>query len=122
MPFGLFSSKSKSTTSTTVDEQNNSNVDNRVTEGENVNIGGNISINAGENLSSVSVTTTDFGAVDAGADIAISAVSASKNIANNALNIANEATQNATEDSQASITQLAIIAGALVAVFVFIKR
>lgn len=66
---GLFSS-SKSKSSTTIDDTDINNVDNRVTEADIANIGGNVSVAAGDNVDNVSITTTDFGAVDRALDTA----------------------------------------------------
>jgi hypothetical protein len=117
----LFSSESSSETSSDIDETNTNNVDNRVTEGENNNIGGNITIAAGQNLSEVNVTTTDFGALDTAQSISMKAFETSssafsssqdaiKTIAGNALDVA----QDLTTDNTAKTLQYGIIAAALI--------
>jgi len=78
MASGKGSSDSKSTTSssTSTTDSTVNTVDNRAATGENANIGGNVSLSAsaGANVSDVSVTTTDFGAVSAGISAAVKAL------------------------------------------------
>jgi hypothetical protein len=117
----LFSSESSSKTSSDIDETNTNNVDNRVTEGENNNIGGNITIAAGQDLSGVNITSTDFGALDTAQAISMKAFETSssafsssqdaiKTIAGNALDVA----QDLTTDNTAKTLQYGIIAAALI--------
>jgi hypothetical protein len=64
---GLFGgSKSKSTTN--IDENNLTSVDNRLVEADTANVGGNVSV--GEAGSNLNITTTDFGALDAASELA----------------------------------------------------
>jgi hypothetical protein len=125
----LFSSKSSSKTSSQVDETNTNNVDNRVTDGEGNNIGGNVSITAGDNLSEVSITSTDFGALDTAQAISMKAFetsqsafassqSAIQNIAGNALDVA----QDLTTDNTAKTLQYGIIAAAFIGAFALYAR
>jgi len=77
---GLFSSsKSSSKKTTNIRSQDVNNVDNRVTDADVANIGGNVSVTAGNNLSEVNVTTTDFGAIDSALDVAETSFSDSLN-------------------------------------------
>lgn len=72
------SSESKSTTSssTSTTDSTVNNADYRAVQGENANIGGNVSLNAsaGSSVSGVTVSTTDFGAVSAGISTALKAL------------------------------------------------
>ena len=67
---GLFGGDSSSTQVTNLDETNVQNIDNRVVEGEDVNVGGNVSIVADGSLENVNVVSTDFGALDKATRIA----------------------------------------------------
>jgi hypothetical protein len=97
---GLFSTKSSSSSSSEINENNFNNVDNRVSEGERVNVGGNVSLSTGGSISGVTVTTTDFGALDTANDIASQAFQMSgksnalaSTIANRALDFTNTSNQ-----------------------------
>jgi DNA-directed RNA polymerase len=125
----LFSSESSSTTKNIVDETNTNNVDNRVTEGENNNIGGNITVAAGDNLSEVSITTTDFGALDTAESISMRAFETSKNafqssqdavktIAADAVDVA----RSLTTDNTAKTLQYGIIAAAIIGAVAIYSR
>lgn len=95
---GLFSS-SKSKSKTNIDETNINNVDNRVTEADVANIGGNVSVGAGDSLSNVSITTTDFGAVDRALDTAESSFSNSLNAIQSSVGQSVAALRDTAEDS-----------------------
>lgn len=60
---GLFSSSSKSSNTSNTNDFSLTGVDNRISEGENAVIGGNINLGAGGDLSNVDITSTDFGSV-----------------------------------------------------------
>ena len=139
---GFFDKKSK--TNTTVQETSTNNVDNRAAQGENVNFGGNVSINAGVGQgssfggqggsaalgaagsggdTSISVTTTDFGALDTAREISESAFSfASQSSASSLATVeevakdAVEVAESAARDEAARTTQMAIIGVAIVGV------
>ncbi len=126
---GLFGG-SKSSSKKYIRETNVNNVDNRVTEADVANIGGNVSISAGDNLSAVSVTTTDFGAIDKAGELAQSAfessagsvataVGALKATAGDAVKVA----ESAARDESARTMQFLILGVALVGIaFVIRKR
>jgi hypothetical protein len=68
---GSKSNSRNSTTTTNLTTQSTINtVDNREVQGDNAIVGGNITTNTGES-SQVSITSTDFGAVKAGLDVAL---------------------------------------------------
>jgi hypothetical protein len=125
---GLFSSSSSSETKNIVDEVNTNNVDNRVTDGDG-NIGGNISVTAGDNLSDLSIVTTDFGALDTAEGIAnkafdlsqnafTSSQSAIKKISADAIDVARDI----TTDNTAKTIQYGIIAAAFIgAVAIYVR-
>jgi hypothetical protein len=118
---GLFSSSSTSETKNIVDETNTNNVDNRVTEGENNNIGGNITVAAGDDLSNLTITSTDFGALDTARSISMKAFETSasafqtsqdavRTIAADAVDVARDL----TTDNTAKTLQYGIIAAAII--------
>jgi hypothetical protein len=111
---GLFSNKSSSSTSSVTDEKNFQNVDNRVTEGEQVNIGGNVSLSSGGEIKDVTVTTTDFGAIDTASDIASQAFEMSSKSNAIASSIAQKAlsfTNTSNQDEVSKNVRYLILAG-----------
>ena len=63
--------KTTNTSNTTTTNTTVNTVDNRAVQGDNANIGGNVTLNAGDIQAPVSVQTTDFGAVQAALDFAL---------------------------------------------------
>jgi len=135
---GLLSSKSSSSTSNYSDEKNYNTLDNRVIDADTANVGGNVSINAGAGVSGVTVTTTDFGAIDTAGDIAEQSFSFSGSTVTSALDSVNKtvsgalssvsssasqaisAAKDATQGEGAKTIQIAIAGAAIVAaVFIF---
>ncbi len=128
---GLFDKKSKNTTN--VRETNVDNSDNRLVEADRAIVGGNINITQGDNNSrgglggdgggNISITTTDFGALDTASNIAdgafelsnnslnrvgesvSSAVGALRNVAKDAVDVAKSASQ----DESARTMQFVIL-------------
>jgi len=95
---GLFSASSSSTTQNDLDETSAQNVDNRVSDGDDAIFEGNVSLTAGQNIGSVTLTRTDYGAIDtAGAIInqSLSALSKGFETVNNtARSVINSAESN----------------------------
>ena len=94
--FGLFSSDSKSTTSNTNEETTTTNVDNRVSDGDNGIFEGNTSFTAKGNIDNVTVTKTDYGALDSAEAI----VNASLSALSDGFTAVNETAQNAVESAK----------------------
>jgi hypothetical protein len=53
-------------------------VDNRAVQGDNANIGGNVTLNAGDIQAPVNVSTTDFGAIQGALDFALESTTAAQ--------------------------------------------
>lgn len=69
---GSSQSKTQSQTSTQTETSTVNTVDNRIVDGNDARIGGNVSVNSGDNHSgTINVSTTDQGAVQAGLDLAL---------------------------------------------------
>jgi len=126
---GLFSSSSSSSTKNYSEETSTNNVDNRVTDGNSGNIGGNISITAGAGVNDVNISRTDYGALDTASDIADRAFDMSqsaftssqqsiKEIAGDAVDVARDI----TTDNTAKTIQYGIIAAAIVAAVAMYAR
>jgi len=126
---GLFSSSSSSSTKNYSEETSTNNVDNRVTDGNSGNIGGNISITAGAGVNDVNISRTDYGALDTASDIADRAFDMSqsaftssqqsiKEIAGDAVYVARDI----TTDNTAKTIQYGIIAAAIVAAVAMYAR
>lgn len=130
---GLFSSKSSSETTNNTQETNVNNVDNRVTEADEAFVGGNISVSAGNNLSSLTINQTDFGAIDTAGDIAEASINFAnqantrsnetlKNTVSSAVNAVQSIAGNVTRDEGAKTFQFAIVGGAIIAAILLFKR
>lgn len=141
---GIFDKKSRTTTN--VDEQTINNVDNRAAQGEDVDIGGNVSINLGDistnnrglgagagsggALGDINVTTSDLGAIDAASGISDNAFALTSQVANQLGAItsgaidsaesiserASDLASEATRDEAARTQQMLIVAGVVVVV------
>ena len=140
---GLFDKKSRTTTN--VDEQTINNVDNRAAQGDDVDIGGNVSINLGDVSSTtnglgvgggsgaigdINVTTSDLGAIDAASGISDNAFALTSQVANQLGAItggaidsaesiserASDLASEATRDEAARTQQMLIVAGVVVVV------
>lgn len=140
---GFFDKKSKKRT--TITETNTNNVDSRSVDADEANIGGNVSLNFGDIKTSgvglglgsdggggqgavgdISVSTTDFGALDAATDIAGDAVSELSSAVQSAIGLADSVSDNAsalaseaTRDESARTNQMLIV-GAVVVGLAFI--
>lgn len=68
---GSSSSRTSQQTSTTNVSSTVNTVDNRIVDGDNARIGGNVTVNPGENVGGINISTTDQGAIQAGLDIAL---------------------------------------------------
>ena len=139
----LFDKKSRTTTN--VDEQTINNVDNRAAQGDDVDIGGNVSINLGDVSSTtnglgvgggsgaigdINVTTSDLGAIDAASGISDNAFALTSQVANQLGAItggaidsaesiserASDLASEATRDEAARTQQMLIVAGVVVVV------
>lgn len=71
---GTSQSKTDSTTVTSTTTSNTNNVDNRIVDGDNARIGGNVNVNTGDSSAPINISTTDQGAVQAGLDLALEAL------------------------------------------------
>jgi hypothetical protein len=129
---GLLSSSSRSSSTTNVDEQNNTSVDNRVTDADNAFVGGNVSVAAGDEGGDINISTTDFGALDTASQIADSAFSFSSQASsdltsglNTAVSAVKGIADNATKDEAARTQQFLILGAVVIAgvyAFVFVKK
>lgn len=125
---GLFNSSSSS--SSTNSTETDSNVDNRVVDADFASVGGNVSLSSDGAVSDVSITTTDFGAIERAAGVAemsiasnADAVAALKAAASGAIDTAKTVAANATRDEGAKTVQIAVIGGVVVfAIVMLIKR
>ncbi len=121
MSLGSGSKSSTSSTNTTYDTTISS-VDNRVAEG-NAAVGGNVMVNPGDINGSLSISTTDQGAVRGGVDIALESIRAvqagtaaqsslTKDLVAQSYGLANEARQSETSGAINKFVQY----GAIIAV------
>lgn len=128
-------SKSRSSTSSTniTKDSTVNNVDNRVAEGD-ARIGGNINVNTSDvaGASNLTITTSDFGALDtaseisdnafefagSSADRASESVAASLSTVRDAVSKAVGVAQSATQDEAARTQQFLILGGVVIAVAV----
>lgn len=141
---GLFDKESNS--NTTVDETNVNNVDNRAVQADEANIGGNVSLNFGDididnrrgygadisPVGDISVTTTDFGALDTASEITDRSFDFSSDVVNTLSSTVNETVdavqeiaQSATQDEAARTQQFLILGGVLVSItvlFIYSRR
>lgn len=131
---GLFGG-SKSSSTTNIDENNLTTADNRLIEGDGANIGGNVAV--GEAGDGLTITTTDFGALDAASELADrsftsvdNSVQAVRTIAGDAgaaisgaLNkVTDYATSQQPDDKSSKTLQLLIISMAVVGAVALYRR
>jgi hypothetical protein len=104
MPFGsLFSSKSKSTSTSTNEELTSNAVDNRVVDSDSAFVEGNFTLSSSGTVGNVNVSKTDFGALDTAGNIAESALS----FANSASERANETLSSAVKSTVGAVQSIA---------------
>lgn len=127
---GIFSSsKARTTTNETVAN----NVDNRVTEGDKVSVGGNVALTSGGPVDNVSISTTDFGALDVAEEITSGALDLvfntsqrASDIASSALDVAESASSDSlnvaktigADQNAETVKTLVIVAGVVALAFV----
>lgn len=85
---GSSSSKTSSQTTTNTVSSTVNTVDNRIVEGDNARVGGNVTVNPGDNSGTLNISTTDQGAVQAGLDLALESLGFSGDIFNQAIGFA----------------------------------
>lgn len=112
--------KTTNTSTTNTSQTTVNTVDNRAVQGDNANIGGNVTLNAGDIQAPVNVSTTDFGAVQSALDFALESTTRAQTAVGEsvkqAYGLANEARQSETSGAINNFLKYGAIVAVVVAV------